>query len=189
MNKNKKISKSLKRHYKRQKSYQDVKAVIGFIVIVATVGILIELFSPIALANDYMNYARLPENKDKENLTDWDRVFIESAKACNEKGLDQNCVNDLMGITWNESRYDCSAKGDFGASYGCQQIHMGYHEDITPEQAQAKDPSFSVLWTLNRLVHYGYPEYRSYAIMKHNGTPNTATTLKYLEDINSYISL
>jgi soluble lytic murein transglycosylase-like protein len=89
-----------------------------------------------------------------------------------------------MAMAWTESRFNVNAIGDNGASQGLYQIHLGYHPEIT--QAQARDIEFSTNWTLNRLIAYGYPVYRSYAVMKHNGTPNTPNTLAYLSRVNNY---
>jgi hypothetical protein len=103
-------------------------------------------------------------------------------KECYKKGLGDYCINDLVGIAYAEHRdLDCERDGDNGKSWGCFQINSDYH-NITREQAL--DLNFSINWTLNRMIHYGYPEYRSYAIMKHNGTPNTKRTLSYLATVN-----
>lgn len=103
--------------------------------------------------------------------------------ACAGKKFGEWCIKDLMGIAWAETRLDCSRVGDNGKSFGCFQIHLGYHKEITPDQA--KDVNFSVNWTLNRLVANGYPEFRSYAIRRHNGGINDKT-LAYLNTVNEY---
>jgi len=183
--KNQKISHSLKRHYKREKAIIDAKAVIGLVIIIATMGIIFESMKPIALANDNDRHNFLPINEDKKDLTDKDELFIEAHKLCYKKGLDDNCIKDLLAIAWVESRFDCSVVGDFGASHGCFQIHQGFNKHI--RQDQAEDAEFAVEWTLNRMVHYGYPENRSYAIRRHNGSPDNPKTLQYLNKVNSYL--
>lgn len=105
-------------------------------------------------------------------------------QTCAKKGLGDYCVQDLMAMAWVESSHDCKVNGDSGKSFGCWQIHRGWHPEVSV--AQAQDPTFGSTWTINRMVHFGYPKMRSYAIMKHNGTPNTPKTLEYLAKVNSY---
>jgi len=124
-----------------------------------------------------------PINIDKE-LTDKDRVYISAMKECAKHDMGEFCINDLMGMAWTESRFDCNANGDGGASHGCFQIHLGYHKHITQEQA--RDTDFAVKWTLDRMINYKYPEYRSNAVMRHNGTPGIPATLAYLNSVNNY---
>ena len=104
---------------------------------------------------------------------------------CDKRSLGDYCIQDLIAIAWKESKFNCNTDGDSGKSKGCFQIHQGYHPEITTEQAE--DLNFAISWTLNRMQHYGYPEFRSYSIMKHNGTPFTTKTLAYLQSINNYI--
>ena len=104
---------------------------------------------------------------------------------CEKRGFGESCVDDLLGMAFTETRFNCEAVGDNGKSYGCFQIHLGYHKEITKEQA--KDLNFSIPWTLNRLIAKGYPTLRSVSIMMHNGTPNTPKTKAYLASINEYI--
>lgn len=122
--------------------------------------------------------AEVAPETDKTPL---DEVFIETCKA--EGFYEPFCWKDLKAMAIVESNLNTQAVGDSGFSSGLFQIHRGYHKHITVEQAE--DPVFASEWTLNRMVHYGYPEYRSYSVMKHNGTPNTAKTLHYLEKVNT----
>jgi hypothetical protein len=109
-------------------------------------------------------------------------------EACIYHGLDNNqCRLDLMGIIYAETRDFSNKLGDSNKSRGLFQIHKGYHPEITDEQAN--DPFFSAKWTLRRMIFKGYKTNRDYAIMSHNGTPNTKATLSYLETVNYYISL
>ena len=110
-------------------------------------------------------------------------------QACKYIGADKDgyeiqCQKDLLGIAYAEHRdFNYLKAGDNGNSHGAFQIHLGYHSSVTVSQAE--DPYWSAIWTAKRLVHYGYPEYRSYSIQKHNGTPNTSRTLSYLNTVNS----
>lgn len=105
---------------------------------------------------------------------------------CTEKGLGDYCWKDLVGIAHNEQHdFNCYNPGDHNQSYGCFQIHRGFHPDVTLKQAL--DNNFAVKWTLNRLISKGYPVMRSYAIMAHNGTPGIPATKAYLNAVNEYI--
>lgn len=104
---------------------------------------------------------------------------------CEKRGMGQDCVNDLVGMAFVESSFNCNAVGDSGKAHGCFQIHRGYHKSVTVEQA--RDLNFSIPWTLNRLIAKGYPEFRSASIQMHNGTPNTSKTKAYLNAVNEYI--
>lgn len=106
-------------------------------------------------------------------------------EECDKQKLGDYCVDDLAAIGYTESRFDCSVIGDGGKSFGCFQIHRGWHPDVSV--AQAKDLKFAINWTLNRMVHYGYPTMRSYSIMKHNGTPGTVKTKAYLATVNNFL--
>jgi hypothetical protein len=107
-------------------------------------------------------------------------------EACKKHSLGDSCVSDLLAMALTEKRdLNCNSSGDSGKSWGCFQIHLGYHPEITKEQA--KDIKFAVNWTLDRLVANGYPKYRSIAIRSHNGSPNNPKTLTYLNTVNSFI--
>lgn len=115
-------------------------------------------------------------------------VYLAVIEACKYHGLDnQNCRNDLMGIAWAEHRDFSNRVGDGGKSLGAFQIHTGYHKTVTA--AQANDPYWSAKWTLRRMIYNGYKKNRDVAIMKHNGTPNTAKTKAYLATVNEYIKM
>jgi len=103
---------------------------------------------------------------------------------CEEKEMGAGCADDIVAMAWVESRFNCNVVGDGGKSFGCFQIHLGYHKEITKEQA--RDLDFSLEWTINRLKSKGYPEYRSVAIRSHNGSPTNPRTLTYLQTINNF---
>lgn len=123
------------------------------------------------------------------------KVEATAKKVCSERNLGDYCWKDLMGIAYAESRttnnpvtanFNCNVVGDNGKAFGCFQIHQGFGHNVTVEQS--KDIEFAIKWTLNRMQGYGYPEYRSYAVMKHNGTPNTAKTKAYLATVNNFVN-
>lgn len=103
---------------------------------------------------------------------------------CNLHGLGQRCINDLLAIAWKETRYRCGDKGDGGNSHGCYQIYRIANQNVTVEQAE--NIVFSTRWTLNRMIRFGYPKYRTYAIRKHNGSANNPVTLRYFQSIDKY---
>ena len=115
--------------------------------------------------------------------------YVKVAKEkCSKLGYKEDfCWKDVLSVALWETRgkLGCDVIGDSGNSYGCFQIHRGYHPEITI--AQAKDFAWSAEWTLKRMMHYGYPIYRSVAIMKHNGTPKTEKTFAYLSGVNGYV--
>lgn len=127
------------------------------------------------------------QTRAQENFNTQEKLRIEATQECNKRNLGDYCIKDLMGMAWTESRFNPNTVGDNGNSYGLFQIHLGYHPNITKEQA--KRIGFSVKWTLNRLVEKGYPKYRSRAIMLHNGTSNTHKTLSYLRSVNNFQNL
>lgn len=107
-------------------------------------------------------------------------------KACQDKKLGEQCEKDLLAIALYETRgkLTCERDGDGGKSFGCWQIHSGYHAEVTKEKAL--DSEYSAKWVLNRMIAYGYPEAREYAIRKHNGSATNPVTLTYLQGVNSY---
>ena len=147
--------------------------------------------SPIAsqtILDDYLSDGtRVIKTKTKyfENET---QVWLASEQACKWVGLGDKCVNDMMGMGYAESRsFNYKAMGDGNKSYGAFQIHLGYHPDITKEQAL--DPYWSAKWTIKRMLAYDYLTNRDYAIQKHNGTPGIPATLTYLSLVNKYINM
>jgi len=81
----------------------------------------------------------------------------------------ETCVPDLLGIMWAESRFRPNAENvsRIEKSYGYFQINLDVHRSISREQAN--DLRWSAAWTVNRLVSYGYPRYRTHAVQCHNG--------------------
>jgi hypothetical protein len=131
-------------------------------------------------------FSHFPKTEDKKDLSTVEQIRIIAKKECGKRNIDiETCTNDLLGIAWTESRFNCQVIGDNGASHGCYQIHQGYHKHIT--QAQAEDLEFASKWTLDRLIANKYVINRDRAVMMHNGTPNTSKTLSYLASVNNYI--
>lgn len=130
-------------------------------------------------------------NSEKPKIAEVAKESVEvmirriAKEECDKQKLGDYCVDDLVAIGYTESRFDCNVIGDGGKSFGCFQIHRGWHPDVSV--AQAKDLKFAINWTLNRMVHYGYPTMRSYSIMKHNGTPGTVKTKAYLATVNNFL--
>lgn len=58
-----------------------------------------------------------------------------------------------IGVVERESKFDCKRIGDHGTSYGCWQIHLPAHADVTP--AQAKDVVFATQWSLKEIKANG----------------------------------
>ncbi len=126
-----------------------------------------------------------PKTNYKENETE---TYNAVEAACKYHGMDtKQCRNDLMGIAYAEHRDFGNGIGDSTQSYGRFQIHLGYHPEITKEEAE--DVYFAAKWTLRRLIYNGYKTNRDIAIMKHNGTPNIEATKSYLKTVNQYIAM
>lgn len=179
MTKNQKISKSLKNYHRTKRTLKSAKKIFIFIAVVAWLNFIVGIQAKAPEARQW----GLPQARGRE-LSVIEQIRQIAKEECGKRDLDSYCINDLVAMAWTESRFDSNAIGDNGASHGLYQIHLGYHKHIAQEQA--RDIRFSIKWTLNRMEHYGYPVYRSYAIMKHNGTPNTPNTLRYLASVNNY---
>ena len=197
-NKNKKISIGLKRHY-RHKTMQSVTKkglAIALPLIISICAIsemsqntdnYISSFKPVPIAKEFKRSVVADSIKPElSGVKDTkDKIRAIAIKECSNRNLGEYCINDMLAMAWTESRFNCDVVGDNGNSFGCFQIHRGYHKHITIEQA--RDIEFSMNWTLNRMAHYGYPVYRSASIRRHNGSLNNPKTLAYLNSVNSYI--
>ena len=138
---------------------------------------------PKYITPDTAQHTSFPQAEDR-TLSTVDEIDMKARRECTEKGLGEYCINDLKAIAFVETKFKCDAVGDFGSSHGCYQIHQGYHPEVTQEKAE--DLDFAINWTLNRLIAYGYPEYRSRAIRKHNGSTDNPKTLVYLNKVNKF---
>lgn len=138
---------------------------------------------------------RVEAKTHQEELTPFqkstrEKIIEKAQEICNKKYMPDYCYKDLTAMAWKETTFNCNnphkpTVGDNGESHGCFQIHTGYNKNVTPEQAE--DLDFAINWTLNRMIHFGYYNDREYAIMRHNGSAYTQTTLTYLRKINNYI--
>ena len=111
----KQISRSLKHYYKRQKTFADCKALTGFIIIIATVAILIKLGTPAILSAPSARIMFLPENKDKEILTIQDKITI----AARKNGIN---IETALRIAHCESRFNPNAKSKISSASGLYQF-------------------------------------------------------------------
>ena len=111
----KQISRSLKHYYKRQKTFADCKALTGFIIIIATVAILIKLGTPAILSAPSARIMFLPENKDKEILTIQDKITI----AAQENNIN---VDEALAISFCESGHNPLAKNSNSSASGLFQF-------------------------------------------------------------------
>lgn len=188
--KNKKRIKNIKRTKRtgvNTKCRNDVKKVLWVMALTGLIGFYSSHFNPVyGSINDFTQNNVLPQTGEKEFKTDKEKIIYYSLVECQKRGMGEACALDIQGMAYTESRFNCKAIGDAGKSKGCLQIHQGFHPHITQEQAE--DPQFAISWTLNRMTNYGYPEYRSRAIRKHNGSPTNPATLSYLQKVNNYIN-
>ncbi len=65
-----------------------------------------------------------------------DYIAVEALAAGVSPQMAQSIVHD-------ESKFKCDRVGDHGTSYGCWQIHLPAHKEISKEQA------FDVVWSTN----------------------------------------
>lgn len=114
MNKNKKISNSLKRFHKRKKSNQDAKAVAGVIMLAIYLSIVINLFTPTALADYEEHYNPFPIAKDKE-MTVQEKVVYYAQKS----GVD---IKTALRIANCESTFRANAKSKISSASGVFQF-------------------------------------------------------------------
>jgi len=106
--------------------------------------------------------------------------------VCHENDqLGEDCPRTLYAMAMQESYFGKAMAGDGGRSIGWFHI-MDYNK---VSDSCALDLECSANWSLKRLIHFGYPTYRSIAIMAHNGTPNTTNTKNYLAAVNSKMML
>lgn len=195
-------------HLRDEKIKREIRFLLAIIFIAASLGATQKIFKigagihpktqsqPITLkilpvSLDKIKVIELKSNQPEIEV----QVRREAERACADHKLGDYCVEDLLGIFNNETYFQlkvfkdgvCIPEGysDGGKAMGCYQIHQEYHPDVT--RAQAENLTFATDWTLNRLISKGYPKYRSYSLMAHNGTPGTRLTLAYLKNINKFV--
>jgi hypothetical protein len=174
---------------------QKVKKTIKFIQFALGLAIIPLLFIQAPDMPQEVNTTTIPVvremTKEEKKLFDIKKPMTDKEKiaknVCFSKGLDQDfCWKDLIAIATKETHLNTEAIGDNGKSFGAYQIHLGYHPDITKQQA--KDFKWSTDWVLTRLMSKGYPKLRSDSIRSHNGSTNNPVTLKYFKDVNEIAS-
>lgn len=136
---------------------------------------------------DWMNWreAQVQSELDELRIRAGEPTAILN-RVCRENGqLDSDCPRTLYAMAMQESYFGKAMVGDNGRSIGWFHI-MDYNN--VPDTC-ALDLECSANWSLKRLIRFGYPAYRSIAIMAHNGTPNTKTTKNYLAAVNSKMAL
>jgi hypothetical protein len=192
-----KISKSLKKYHNRRRMTQDLAYMLTFIAIIIITGATNQLVrayndtetAKASISHDLIEKRTEGQIEAKNDIPEAEPKTVEeqiraiAEKECEKRGLAEYCIKDILSMAWVESRLNPNAIGDGGKSHGILQIHLGYHKHVTVEQAQ--DIEFSIKWTLDRMTHYGYPEYRSYAIRRHNGSATNPLTLNYLQKVNN----
>lgn len=188
--------KTYKKRPTKQKARENKIILMSFISLVLLAGILDAIFGGKIIKEVFLAEQPKEEinieiveliSKNYQQEIDLRLAVEQACKYVNAEkwGLQDQCELDLIAMAHTETQEDpfnCQLVGDGGKSKGCFQIHQGYHSHITDEQAQ--DPYWASIWTIKRLISKGYPEYRSNAIMAHNGTPGITATLKYLEKVN-----
>lgn len=113
-----KISASLKNYHHHKKVISDCKAVAGFIILMATVSILIKLGTPTILADDTARYAFLPKNEDKQEITVRDKII----KAAQENNVE---IKTALRIANCESGFRADAKNPVSTASGLWQFTEG----------------------------------------------------------------
>lgn len=111
-------------------------------------------------------------------------MAVATTRVCEEHGIKELfCRNDLLAIAYAESRLNPNAVGDSGYAIGAFQINQLYHPN-TKHIAVAFESSAD--YTLTRMIRFGYPEQRTYAIQCHNGC-NAGNG--YVEAVKGYTTL
>lgn len=82
------------------------------------------------------------------------KYIAETAKA---KGID---VQQALYVSWQESHWDCTAKGDYQngvpTSFGCWQIHNPTQKKIRPLSIkEAHDLKISTIWSMQTWLEDG----------------------------------
>lgn len=142
-----KISKSLKNYHKRKKSITDAKAIMGFVLLVGTIGILIQLGTPTILTDDTARYTFLPKNEDKKNLSVQEQIK-KIARDENFKWIDF-----LLQLGCCESSLKLNARNDngyYGKDRGIFQINNFFHPEVSDECADNLECSTKwTMWMIN----------------------------------------
>ena len=101
-------------------------------------------------------------------------ILINTCRQNGMNGLD--CPKTLYAMAQQESYFGKAMSGDGGRSWGFFHV-MDYHG--VPKSC-SEDLACSSDWTLKRMIRLGFKTNPNVAIQKHNGTPNTPATNRYL---------
>ena len=102
--------------------------------------------------------------------------------VCRQNGITgKECPITLYAMAQHESYFGKAMSGDGGRSQGYFHI-LDIHK--LPKSC-THDLECSADFTLKRMIRLGYKTNPGVAVMLHNGTPNTPTTLKYLASVNA----
>lgn len=99
---------------------------------------------PVSAGVTWKAYKSLPKNEYKDDLSVEQKI--------RRIALEQNFpyTDYLLRLSFCESSWNPKANGDNGNSWGLYQIHLGYHPEITPEQAM--DIQWSTEWTMDKIL-------------------------------------
>lgn len=125
-------------------------------------------------------------NQLKQDVSKWKTKAGEPtailSHVCRQNGITaKDCPITLYAMAQHESYFGKAMSGDGGRSQGYFHI-LDIHK--LPKTC-THDLECSANFTLKRMIRYGYKTNPSVAIMAHNGTPGTPTTLRYLAAVNS----
>lgn len=138
---------------------------------------------------------------DKETLAKWEEYLNQEiqdwkekagepvavlTRVCRDHGfIDKDCPKILYAMAMQESYFGKVMTGDGGKSHGY--YHIMYYNNVS--NGCANDLQCSATWSLERMIRYGFGKNRDVAIMAHNGTPGTHTTLAYLNQVKNKMKL
>ncbi len=151
MNKNLKISKSLKKYHIKKRGRKEIKIIFWVIALVAMSGLYAKqaVLSPVEAKAPFerMNLM-LPENADKElTVKEWVKIEIEKA------GLNWDNVHCLIQNEsgWNDYAYNLNNNGttDFGL-WQINSIHRG-----TISVKDRWNYKTATKWAINKRLHDG----------------------------------
>lgn len=157
MNKNKKISISLKRYHKRKQMKKDIKKIVWIILFLALTGFYIKHFEPIyASENDYAQNTSFPKSADKTNLTVYEerQIVANKIRATAELRnfqypdylVNLSCCESLLGSKLENN------KGNYPAhstDKGFFHINDFWHAEVPKECVY--DLSCSANWTMDMI--------------------------------------
>lgn len=136
-----------------------------------------------ATAGDLAKWNKYLESENEKLETELGKPKNVFRSVCKQHGFtDTYCPSILYGMAMVESRMSADAIGDGGMSQGWFQIHLGFHKSVPV--ACAKDLRCAADWTLSRMVRLGFP--KNSAIQRHNGTPGTPATNRYLKAVLAF---